>query len=84
MSEESVGDANSAGEDKHRSGNWLGQLDGISVREPGPDADGAIVEFHGNEGMAATEINDEQFVEKLTELAAEVQLILDEVDGTDS
>jgi hypothetical protein len=66
--------------EQHRSGDWLGQLEGISVREPGPDADGAIVELHGSEDMAAAEIENERFVDKLSDLAAEVQLILDGVD----
>jgi len=67
-------------EGQHRSGNWLGQLEGLSLREPGPDADGAIVEFHGSDDMAAVEIPSERFVDKFSELAAEVQLVLDGVD----
>lgn len=68
------------GEMKQQSGHWLGELEGIRVCEPGPDADGAIVEIHGKEDMSATEIRTERLVDKLRGLAAEIQLILDEVD----
>jgi len=72
--------ATDGGEELQRSGEWLGELEGIGVRDPGPDADGPIVEFHGSEGMAATEVASEEFVDKLSEAAAEVQLALDEQD----
>ena len=71
------------GEIEHRTGNWLGQLEGLKVREQGPDADGPIVEFHGEDGMAATEITSERFVNKLSEMAAEVQMVLDGVNDTE-
>ena len=68
-----------SGEVEHHCGNWLGQLEGLKVREPATDADGAIVEFHGGENMAATEIASEELVDELSHMAAEVQLVLDEV-----
>jgi len=76
-------DARHSREIEHRTGNWLGQLEGLKVREPGPDADGPIVEFHGEGGMAATEITSERFVDKLSEMAAEVQMVLDEVNDAE-
>ena len=65
---------------EHRSGEWLGRLEGITVREPATDADGAIVELHGEESMAATEIVSDELVDELSHMAAEVQLVLEEVD----
>jgi len=67
-------------EAKHRSGKWLGQLEGLKVREPAADADGAIVEFHGGENMAATQIDSDELVDELSHMAAEVQLVLGEVE----
>jgi len=70
-------DAKSDTED-HRSGEWLGSLDGLKVRDPGPDAHGPVVELHGEEGMAAVEIASERFVDELSIAAAEVQMSIDE------
>jgi len=67
-------------EAEHRSGEWLGKLDGITVREPATDADGAIVEIHGEGSMAATEIASDELVDELSHMAAEVQLVLEGVD----
>ncbi|GAA0507832.1 hypothetical protein SAMN04488066_101362 [Halorubrum aquaticum] len=64
--------------DFRRSGEWIGELEGIGIRDPGPDADGPIMEFHGSESMAAVEVTTEEFVDKLSEAAVEVQLALDE------
>ncbi|MFC5277861.1 hypothetical protein ACFPM1_03635 [Halorubrum rubrum] len=69
--------------DFRRSGEWLGELEGIGIRDPGPDADGPIVEFHGSESMAAVEVTSEEFVDKLSEAAAEVQLALDDQEDGD-
>ena len=62
----------------HRSGEWLGSIEGLKVRDPGPDADGPIVDIHGEEGMAAVEIASERFVDELSIAAAEVQMSIDE------
>ena len=64
-------------ENEHRSGEWVGQVRGMRVREPG-DLDGPVLEIHGEEGMAAMVFNDEAFVEGLTHAAAEVQMVFDE------
>ena len=64
-------------------GEWVGSVDGLSLREPGSDADGPILEIHGEDGMAAAEFDDEQFVEGLTHLAAEIQLVHDRDGGVD-
>lgn len=58
-------------------GEWVGPVRGLSLREPGPDADGPILEIHGEDGMAAMEFDDEEFVEALTHLAAEIQMVHD-------
>lgn len=58
----------------------MGLLEGLVVREPGPDVDGAIVELHGEKNMAATEIVSGQLADNLSHVAAEVQLILDGVE----
>lgn len=47
------------------SGSWVGKLRGMSVRDPGPDADGPILELHGEQGMAAVEIADESIVDNV-------------------
>lgn len=60
------------------SGHWIGVLRGATVREPGPDADGPILELHGEGGMVATEVADEVFVDKLTHAAAELGMELEE------
>lgn len=65
----------------HRSGEWLGTVEWLVVRDPGPDADGPIVEIHGDAGMAAVEIDSERFVDELSHAAAEVQMSLDGVDN---
>jgi len=67
-------------EAEHRSGEWIGTLDGIVVREPATDADGAIVELHGEDSIAATEIASDELVDELSHMAAEVQLVLEGVD----
>jgi ribosomal protein L35AE/L33A len=65
-------------DDRHRSGGWLGSFAGMEIREPGEDADGAVVEIHGDEGMVAVEIDDPEVPDKLSEAAAEIGLILSE------
>lgn len=67
-------------DDVERSGHWIGALRGATVREPGPDADGPILQLHGEEGMVATEVDDEAFVDGLTHAAAELGMELEEVD----
>jgi len=62
------------GEDElHRAGKYLGEIIGIRVRG-GQDL--TALEIHGEDGMAAVEIADEEFVDGLTEAAAEVDLRL--------
>lgn len=63
------------------TGTWIGAVEGFSLREPGPDADGPVLQAHGEEGMVAMEFADEEFVEGLTHLAAELQMLLDEQGG---
>jgi len=76
-------DITNDGKTQHRSGNWLGELDGIRVRSPGVDANGPIIELHGNEDMAAVEVTTEQFVDEFSKMAAEVQMALDASDDTE-
>jgi hypothetical protein len=56
-------------------------MNGMTVREAGPDADGPILEIHGDEGMAAVEIDDEAFVDGLTHAAAELKTELEAHDA---
>jgi len=68
-----------SGDDSEQaSGEWLGSVKEIGVRLPGPDADGPLLEIHGENGMAVVEIEDEEFVDGLTHAAAEVQTVLDD------
>lgn len=60
------------------NGAWLGDLDGITVREPGPDADGPILELHGTENMAAVCITDDDFIDQLTRSAVELDMAMDD------
>lgn len=66
--------------DEQKSGHWIGTLSGATVREPGPDADGPILELHGDDGMVATEVSDEAFVDGLTHAAAELGMVLETGD----
>lgn len=66
------------GETQQESGFWLGEVEGIGLRQPGKDAEGPIFEVHGEEGMVAMEIADESLVEGLNKASAEMQLIFDE------
>jgi hypothetical protein len=62
-----------------KSGEWLGNLEGLVVREPGPDSDGPVLEIHGeDDSLAATTITDDKQVEKLTEACAELNLLLED------
>ena len=65
-------------ESQHRSGTWLGDVEGLRIREPGPDADGPLLEILGEEGMAATQFSKEEWVQGLTEASAEIQTWFDE------
>jgi hypothetical protein len=60
------------------SGTWIGELRGATVREPGPDAEGPILELHGEEGMAAVEVTDEAFVNALTHATAEMKMVMED------
>lgn len=71
-------------EDPDTEVRWLGYLEGMAIGEtpadpedPGQDDLEAILFLHGNERSSAVQITDPQFVDKLTEVAAEMALILD-------
>lgn len=64
---------------ENQSGSWIGKVRGIRVREPGPDADGPILEMIGEEGVAAMEFDDESFIDGLSHTAAELQMVFDEI-----
>jgi hypothetical protein len=61
----------------NQSGEWIGCVRGLRLRDPGPDADGAILEIHGEDGLAAMEFDDEAFVDGLTHTAAELKTALE-------
>jgi len=63
---------------------WLGSVRGLDVREPGPDADGPLLEVHGAEGSAAVEFDDGVFVDGLTHVAGELETTLGEIAEDDS
>lgn len=65
---------------EQQSGAWIGEVNSAMVREPGPDADGPVLEINGEEGLVAMEIPDEAFVDALTHAAAEIQTVLDELE----
>lgn len=65
-------------EPEKQSGYWLGSVAGLSVREPGPDADGPILEVIGEEGMVPMEFDNDAFIEGLTHAASEIQMVLDQ------
>lgn len=54
------------------SGTWLGKCVGLTVRKPGPDADGPIIEVHGSERSAAVEVDEPEFVDKLSRAGVEI------------
>lgn len=59
-------------------GYWVGEMEGMKVREGGPDVDGPVLEIHGEEGMAAVVVSDVDFVSEFAAVAAEVNLALEE------
>jgi hypothetical protein len=68
--------------DAQLTGVWIGPVRGVTIREPGPDADGPVLEIRGEEGMAAMEFDDEAFVDGLTEMVAEMQMVFDQQEVT--
>lgn len=70
-------------DNEHNSGEWVGPVRGMRVREPG-EVDGPILEIHGEEGMAAMVFDDPPFVEGLNHATAEMNLLLEaEEDDSD-
>lgn len=59
------------------SGEWIGELQGLTVRRPG-DLGLPVLELHGEDGLAATAVSRE-FVDGLTQASAELNMVLDEV-----
>jgi hypothetical protein len=68
------------GKTPYNMGEWLGELQGIKLKEAAKDADSPILELHGDKLMAAGEA-PEEFVEALTTLAAELQIEHDRENG---
>jgi hypothetical protein len=66
-----------SGSGTNQSGEWIGCVRGLRLRDPGPDADGPILEIHGEDGLAAMEFDDEAFVDGLTHTAAELKTALE-------
>ncbi|SDJ32239.1 hypothetical protein SAMN05216226_102126 [Halovenus aranensis] len=64
----------------HRSGEFLGELNGLVVRGPCEETGLPVLEIHGEDGMAAVEC-PETAVGGLTETAAEIRLAVDQQEG---
>lgn len=68
---------------EQQSGSWLGTLDGVKVREPGPDAEGPVLELYGSDDMAAVEIETEDGLSGLNKASAEMKMAFDELGDSD-
>jgi len=67
--------------EKRTRGTWVGTLHAVGVREPGEDADGPLVEIHGEQGMVAFEVTDGELVDEFARIGVEVGAVLDDRDG---
>lgn len=81
LTTENNAEQESAGDTRgEQSGAWLGSMTGLTVRDPGPDADGPVLEIHGDGGFAAVEIDNDAYVDGLSHAAAEVQMSYDNME----
>ena len=60
--------------DEITEGHWLGESTGLTVREPAGDHDLPILEIHGDEAMAAVQI-DASTAKALSHVSGELQLV---------
>jgi hypothetical protein len=56
-------------------GEWLGSLEGLTVRPSGVDADGPILQLNGSDGMAAIEVDTPRSIHGLEMAAAELRSV---------